>query len=71
MRHLKAIFVLIAVVLLSLLFASCKKDTGQCYYCTFGQINGTTPAPQSYCGEPNRQFRDNQGNSLPSSCSPK
>lgn len=60
----KLLFIALIVTGLS----SCKKDAGTCYYCTFGTINGQNPPPQSYCGEPNRQFRDAAGNSLPSYC---
>ena len=38
------------IILIAAIFASCTKNTGQCYTCTFGTVNGYKPPDETYCG---------------------
>lgn len=58
-------------ILLIILLSSCKKEQNICYTCSFGTINGYTPPPTEWCGDPGHQFKDAQGNDMQSFCVPK
>ena len=38
------------LLILLVLFASCTKNTGQCYNCQFGTVDGYKPPDEIYCG---------------------
>jgi len=50
--------------------ASCSKDKGQCYTCSFGTINGYTPPTEEYCG-PMPYIKKVNGNDITTYCIPK
>lgn len=58
---------LLLAVVISLTLLSCKKDQ-DCYHCNVSAANGTDRHDVDYCGEPNRQFQDTNGNDLNSYC---
>jgi len=59
------------LILLIPVVASCTKDRGNCYNCTFGTSNGQQPPAIEYCGPMPHTFKDAQGNDLQSYCVPK
>jgi len=59
------------IILLVFALSSCRKEHTGCYVCSFGTINGVTPPPAEWCGDPGHQFKDAQGNDMQSFCVPK
>ena len=62
---------LILSLLIVISLVSCSKQGGQCYRCSFGTVNGYTRTSEVYCGTNPYNFKDAQGNDIPSSCIPK
>lgn len=60
------------LMIIAILFmASCSKSNPGCYTCEFGNVNGHTHDPVEWCGDPQHQFTDDQGNPLQATCKAK
>ena len=62
---------LILLLLIVITLVSCSKQSGQCYRCSFGIVDGYTRPSEVYCGTLPGNFKDAQGNDIPNSCIPK
>lgn len=63
---------LIFALLITVSFAACKKDQGQCYHCTHGMSNGVPNPDTEFCGDVSTyKPKDAQGNDMQVFCTPK
>ena len=59
------------IPLLIITLFSCKKESGSCWYCTFGTLNGVSRPDTVVCQKEMPVFFDSEGNNLPQNCKRK